>query len=55
MKSEQSRPAMLTVICLVWIWSDDPTATINSVTERNDRTRGGKELMAFVDSVQLTM
>ena len=30
-------------------WGDDPT-TINSVTERNDRTRGGKELMAFVDS-----
>ena len=24
--------------------------TINSVTERNDRTRGGKELLAFVDS-----
>ena len=22
-------------------WIDDPTATINSVTERNDRTRGG--------------
>ena len=31
-------------------WSDDPIATINSVTERNDRTRGGKELLAFVDS-----
>ena len=31
-------------------WSDDPIATINSVTERNDKTRGGKELMAFVDS-----
>ena len=31
-------------------WGDDPTATINSVTERNDRTRGGKELMAFIDS-----
>ena len=29
---------------------DDPIATINSVTERNDRTRGGKELLAFVDS-----
>ena len=26
-------------------WSDDPTTTINSVTERNDRTRGGKELL----------
>ena len=31
-------------------WGDDPVATINSVTERNDRTRGGKELLAFVDS-----
>ena len=31
-------------------WGDDPTATNNSVTERNDRTRGGKELLAFVDS-----
>ena len=31
-------------------WGDDPIATINSVTERNDRTRGGKELMAFVDA-----
>ena len=31
-------------------WSGDPIATINSVTERNDRTRGGKELLAFVDS-----
>ena len=50
MKSEQSRPAMLTVICLVWIGSDDPTTTINSVTERNDRARGGMELLAFVDS-----
>ena len=29
-------------------WGDDPIATINSVTERNDRTRGGKELLAFV-------
>ena len=48
MKSEQSRPAMLTVICLVW--GDDSTATINSVTERNDKIRGGKELLAFVDS-----
>ena len=50
MKSEQSRPAMLTVIWLVWIGAMTPLATINSVTERNDRTRGGKELMAFVDS-----
>ena len=31
-------------------WGDDPIATINSVTERKDRTRGGKELLAFVDS-----
>ena len=31
-------------------WGDDPIATINSVTERNDRTRGGKELLACVDS-----
>ena len=31
-------------------WGDDPIATINSVTERNDRTRGGKELLAFFDS-----
>ena len=29
-------------------WGDDSIATINSVTERNDRTRGGKELLAFV-------
>ena len=50
MKSEQSRPVMLTVICLVWIGAMTPIATINSVTKRNDRTRGGKELLAFVDS-----
>ena len=31
-------------------WGDDSTTTINSVTERNDRTRGGKELLAFDDS-----
>ena len=31
-------------------WGDDPTTTINSVTERNDGIRGGKELLAFVDS-----
>ena len=31
-------------------WVDDTITTINSVTERNDRTRGGKELVAFVDS-----
>ena len=29
-------------------WFDDPIATINSVTEQNDRIRGGKELLAFV-------
>ena len=39
MKSEQSRLD----------WDDDPIATINSVTERNDKIRGGKELQAFVD------
>ena len=31
-------------------WGDDPTTTIKSVTGRNDGTRGGKELLAFVDS-----
>ena len=31
-------------------WGDDFIATMNSVTERNDRTRGGKELLAFDDS-----
>ena len=31
-------------------WNDDPTMAVNSVTERNDRTRGGKELLVFVDS-----
>ena len=31
-------------------WGDDPIATTNSVTERNDRIRGGKEMLAFVDS-----
>ena len=31
-------------------WGDDAITTINSVTERNDRTRGGKELVAVVDS-----
>ena len=31
-------------------WGDDSIATINSVTERNDRTRSGKELLTFVDS-----
>ena len=50
MKSEQSRPVMPTVICLVQIGAMTPFATINSVTERNDKIRGGKELLAFVDS-----
>ena len=31
-------------------WSDDPIASINSVTGRRNRTRCGKELLAFVDS-----
>ena len=31
-------------------WGDDPITTINSVTERNDKIRGGKELLVFVDS-----
>ena len=31
-------------------WGDDPVVTINSVTKRHDRTRGGKEFLAFVDS-----
>ena len=40
---QRSHPATLTVTCLAW--------TIPScVTERNDRTRGGRELLAFVDS-----
>ena len=31
------------------VWSGlDPTTTINSMIERNDRIRGGKELQAFV-------
>ena len=47
MKSEQSRPVMLTVTLFGLDWGDDPIATINSVT---DRTRGGQELWAFVDS-----
>ena len=50
MKSEQSHPVMLTVTCLALDWCDDPIATINSLTERNDRTRGEKELLTFVDS-----
>ena len=31
-------------------WGDDRISTINSVTERKDKIRGGKALMAFVDS-----
>ena len=31
-------------------WCDDPVVTINSVTDRSDRNRCGKELLAFVDS-----
>ena len=31
-------------------WDDDPITTINSATERNDKIRGGRELLAFVDS-----
>ena len=50
MKLEQSRPAMLTATCLASISVINPIATINSVTQPNDRTRGGKELLAFVDS-----
>ena len=36
-------------------WGDEPIATINSVTARNDKIRGGKDLLAFVDSVRLAM
>ena len=50
MKSEKSRPVMPTVICLVRIAAMTPITTINSVTDRNDRTRGGKELLAFISS-----
>ena len=39
---------MLTVICLVWIAAI--ITTIKTVTARNDRTRDGKELLAFADS-----
>ena len=49
-KSEQSRPSDADGDLFGLDWSDDPVATINSVTERNDRTRGGKELLALVDS-----
>ena len=31
-------------------WADGPVLTIISVTERNDRTCSGKELLVFVDS-----
>ena len=43
MKSEQSDLFGLD-------WVDDPITTTNSVTERNDKIRGGKELLAFGDS-----
>ena len=46
--TEPSSDADSDLFCLDWC--DDPITTINSVTERNDRTRGGKELLAFVDS-----
>ena len=46
--TEPSSVAGSDLFCLDW--SDDTITTINSVTERNDRTRGGKELLAFVDS-----
>ena len=40
---------MLTVTYLFGLdCGDDSIATINSVAERNDRTHGGKELLAFV-------
>ena len=44
MRSEQSCAVMLTVICLVWIGMMITAATINSVTEWNDRTRGEKRI-----------
>ena len=44
-KLEQSHPVMPTATCLASIG-----VIINSVTEQNDRTRSGKELLAFVDS-----
>ena len=31
-------------------WCDDLIMTINSVTERNDKVRGGKESLALVNS-----
>ena len=46
--TETSSDADSDLFCLDWC--DDPVATINSVTERNDKTRGGKELLAIVDS-----
>ena len=47
MKSEQSRPVMLTVICLVWIGAMTPLRQL-SRTERH--YSWCKELLAFVDS-----
>ena len=31
-------------------WCDDPVVSINSLIDRSDRARCGKELLAFVDS-----
>ena len=45
MKLEQSRPATLG-----FDWEDDLVASIKSGTDRSDRTRCVKELLAFVDS-----
>ena len=45
--TEPSSDADSDLLGLDW---GDPTVTVNSGTERNDRTRGGKELLAFVDS-----
>ena len=36
-------------------WSDDPNTTINSVTERNEEVRGGKESWHSLIPVRLTM
>ena len=48
MKSEQGRPVMLTVISLVWIGAMTPLRP--STQRQNSWWRGGKELLAFVDS-----
>ena len=44
MKSEQRRSSDADSDLFGLDWGDDPIATINSVTERNDRTRGGKRI-----------